>query len=154
MDLKDCIQRGDAEYVQIIYTSTMFGMFHDVADDNIHIISQFKEITSSEGNIFTNTFHNMYAREDKRHCIVVDIFFAICTRQIYLIADTNGKGKVVVSVDGKPIETIPDLTKLPPTQILVGVYGTLKSNKERRVELDISGKEEIIKSIINNYKHA
>lgn len=107
------IERGYAEYTQIIHTS-FIGMRKKTGDVDI-FINYISDIKSGLINL---------------HALSVYVHIATSTKRLYLIGEENGAGSIIANT-GRPVRA------QNQTESLVGVYGKFETKKYMR-KFDIS----------------
>lgn len=148
---KNYIQSGDAEYVQNIHSSTLLGTWYNIADADIHIKSDFSAV------------NGLIQNSVEQHYFALEVFFAICTQQIYLLAEQNGNGSFYLvkpesqSLLPKPKKLIKPqsmMNRLPkpyPHQIVVGPYGAMEEPKRGKFEMNLLGFESTIDTLMDKF---
>ena len=148
------IQSGDAEYVQIIHTSTIMGTIRSSADDDIYIKSTCENVVDPEESWFYKKVLSMFTRSLEKHRLGLKLFFAICTEHIRIIADSKGFlfNINIFSRKPKAIHYNPKEDSRNPnaTQIEVGVYYFDPDRKQRIFELSMVKEEANIDNIMKN----
>lgn len=144
------IQSGDALYVQNIHSSKLLGTWHEIADANIYIKSDF----SGKGPIKNSV---------AKHYFALEVFFAICTQKIHLLAEQYGKGSVYLVQPernnrfprpNKLVKRPNDLSHLPgpnATQVVVGPYGAMQAHQGRRFQMSLVGFESTIDTLMHKF---
>lgn len=98
-----------AHYAQIIHTSNTFGNNMQTGDVDIFV---------------DYSFETMKKNFLKRHGISVFLHIATATKRLFLLAEENGKGKIIANTCGNQSQPIH-----PPNECLIGIYGTLNECK-------------------------
>lgn len=101
---------GIAQYVQTIHTSNNFGTTRQTGDVDIYMDYKFETLM--------NNFM-------KKHGLSVFVHMASSTKRIFMLAEEDGQGKIIVNADRKQTQPIPK-----SNECLIGIYGELDESKQ------------------------
>lgn len=116
--IKNSINRGHAEYVQVIHTSKIVAITDQLGDVDIYIKGK------SDSSFLDSIVEN--------HQLAVEIHFAVATKSIFLVAQEKGNGTMIHKNSESFVEPTPKAN-----ECIVGIYGKKGQNSEKRKKLSV-----------------